>query len=345
MKTRTEISALGQFGLVDRLTKPFAQHHNPSTVVGVGDDAAVIDAGDKYQLLSTELLLEGIHFDLTYFPLKHLGYKAVVAGCSDIVAMNGKTRQITLSIGVSARFAVEDLEELYEGARLACDEWGVDLVGGDTTASVNGLTLSVTAIGEVDKERLVRRSGAKPNDLVCLTGDLGAAYMGLHLLEREKIAFQGHNNPQPDFEGHEYILRKWLKPELRGDIVDSLAAEGIVPTSMIDITDGLASDALQLCKSSGCGIRLYLERIPIAQDTRAMAEELNADPIVAVLNGGDDYELLFTVPLEMKDKVLRFGGIDVIGHITAEGAVLVTPDGGELPLTAPGFESKVAEDE
>ena len=345
MKTRTEISALGQFGLVDRLTKPFAQHANASTVVGVGDDAAVIDAGDRYLLVSTELMLEGVHFDLTYFPLKHLGYKAVVAGCSDIVAMNGTPKQVTLSIGVSARFAVEDLEELYEGARLACEEWGVDLVGGDTTASVNGLALSITALGEVDKERLVRRSGAKPNDLVCLTGDLGAAYMGLHLLEREKIAFAGHDNPQPDFTGHEYILRKWLKPELRADIVEALKAEGIVPTSMIDITDGLASDALQLCKSSGCGVRLYLERIPIAADTRAMAEELNSDPIVAVLNGGDDYELLFTVPLEMQEKVARFGGIDIIGHITQQGAVMVTPDGSELPLTAPGFEGNVAENE
>ena len=345
MKKRTEISALGQFGLVDRLTKPFAQHANASTVVGVGDDAAVIDAGDRYLLVSTELMLEGVHFDLTYFPLKHLGYKAVVAGCSDIVAMNGTPKQVTLSIGVSARFAVEDLEELYEGARLACGEWNIDLVGGDTTASVNGLALSITALGEVDKERLVRRSGAKPNDLVCLTGDLGAAYMGLHLLEREKIAFVGHDNPQPDFTGHEYILRKWLKPELRADIVEALKAEGIVPTSMIDITDGLASDALQLCKSSGCGVRLYLERIPIAADTRAMAEELNSDPIVAVLNGGDDYELLFTVPLEMQEKVARFGGIDIIGHITQQGAVMVTPDGSELPLTAPGFEGNVAENE
>lgn len=337
MKSRTQIASLGQFGLVDRLTKPFANPLNDSTVVGVGDDAAVIDAGSKYLLLSTELMLEGIHFDLTYFPLKHLGYKAVVAGCSDIVAMNGTPQQVTLSIGVSARFAVEDLEELYEGARMACTEWKVDLVGGDTTASVNGLAISVTALGSVEKDALVRRNGAKPNDLVCLTGDLGAAYMGLHLLEREKIAFQGHDNPQPDFTGHEYILRKWLKPELRGDIVEALRAEGIVPTAMIDITDGLASDALQICKSSGVGMRLYLERIPVAANTRTMADELNADPIVAVLNGGDDYELLFTVPLEMRDKVARLGGIDIIGHITTEGTVLVSPDGSELPLTAPGF--------
>ncbi len=339
MEKRTEIAEVGHFGLVDRLTQD-TQSVNGTTVVGVGDDAAVIDAGDRYMLVSTELLLEGVHFDLTYFPLKHLGYKLVVAGASDIIAMNGTPRQVTVSIGVSARFAVEHLEELYEGVKAACKEYSIDLVGGDTTASVNGLALSVTAVGDVAKERLVRRSGAKVNDLVCITSDLGAAYMGLHLLERERIALDGHPNPTPDFNGHEYILRRWLKPDLRLDIVKALEAEGIVPSAMIDITDGLASDALQLCKSSGCGVRLYLERIPIAAETRAMAEELHADPIVAMLNGGEDYELLFTVPLEMRDKVLHFGGVDVIGHITERGAVLVTPEGGELPLTAPGFARK-----
>ena len=339
MSKRTEIAELGHFGLIDRLTEG-VEVSNGSTVVGVGDDAAVIDAGDKYMLLSTELFMEGVHFDLTYFPLKHLGYKVVVAAMSDIIAMNGTPRQLTVSLGVSARFAVEHLEELYEGVKFACEEYGIDLVGGDTSASINGLTIGVTAVGEVAKERLVRRSGAKKNDLVCITSDLGAAYMGLHLLERERIALDGHPNPTPDFEGHEYILRRWLKPDLRLDVIKALEAEGIVPTSMIDITDGLASDALQLCKASGCGIRLYLERIPIAAETRAMAEELNADPIVAMLNGGDDYELMFTVPLEMQEKVLRFGGVDVIGHMTERGAVLVTPEGGELPLTAPGFAAK-----
>ncbi len=339
MSKRTEIAELGHFGLIDRLTEG-VEVSNGSTVVGVGDDAAVIDAGDKYMLLSTELFMEGVHFDLTYFPLKHLGYKVVVAAMSDIIAMNGTPRQLTVSLGVSARFAVEHLEELYEGVKFACKEYGIDLVGGDTSASINGLTIGVTAVGEVAKERLVRRSGAKKNDLVCITSDLGAAYMGLHLLERERIALDGHPNPTPDFEGHEYILRRWLKPDLRLDVIKALEAEGIVPTSMIDITDGLASDALQLCKASGCGIRLYLERIPIAAETRAMAEELNADPIVAMLNGGDDYELMFTVPLEMQEKVLRFGGVDVIGHMTERGAVLVTPEGGELPLTAPGFATK-----
>lgn len=330
---------MGQFGLIDRLTEKI-KTGNKSTILGVGDDAAVIDAGDRYLLLSTELLLEGVHFDLTYFPLKYLGYKIVVAAASDIIAMNGQPRQLTLSIGVSARFSVENLEELYEGVRMASEEYGIDLVGGDTTASVNGLSIGVTAVGEVAKERLVRRSGAKVNDLVCLTSDLGAAYMGLHLLERERIALEGHPNPNPDFSGHEYILRRWLRPDLRLDIIKSLEAEDIVPTSMIDLTDGLASDALQLCRASECGLRLYLERIPIAAETRAMAEELNADPIVAMLNGGEDYELLFTVPLEARDKILHFGGVDVIGHVTERGAVLVTPEGGELPLTAPGFARK-----
>lgn len=330
---------MGQFGLIDRLTEKI-KTGNKSTILGVGDDAAVIDAGDRYLLLSTELLLEGVHFDLTYFPLKYLGYKIVVAAASDIIAMNGQPRQLTLSIGVSARFSVENLEELYEGVRMASEEYGIDLVGGDTTASVNGLSIGVTAVGEVAKERLVRRSGAKVNDLVCLTSDLGAAYMGLHLLERERIALEGHPNPNPDFSGHEYILRRWLRPDLRLDIIKSLEAEGIVPTSMIDLTDGLASDALQLCRASECGLRLYLERIPIAAETRAMAEELNADPIVAMLNGGEDYELLFTVPLEARDKILHFGGVDVIGHVTERGTVLVTPEGGELPLTAPGFARK-----
>lgn len=339
MSKRTEIAELGQFGLIDRLAEG-VELRNKSSVVGIGDDAAVIDAGDKYLLISTELFMEGVHFDLTYFPLKHLGYKVVVAAMSDIIAMNGRPSQLTLSLGVSARFAVEHLEELYEGVKSACKEYSIDLVGGDTTASINGLSIGVTAVGEVAKDKLVRRSGAKENDLVCITSDLGAAYMGLHLLERERIALDGHPNPNPDFKGHEYILRRQLKPDLRLDIIKALEAEGVVPSAMIDITDGLASDALQLCKSSGCGIRLYLERIPIAAETRAMADELNADPIVAMLNGGEDYELMFTVPLEMRDKVLHFGGVDVIGHITTHGAVLVTPEGGELPLTAPGFARK-----
>ena len=334
---RTEISSLGEFGLIERITKDIAPI-NKESAKGIGDDAAILQFSDNDEMLvSSDMFMEGVHFDLTYFPLKHLGYKAVIAGISDIYAMNGTPKQVTVSIALSRKFCIEDIEELYAGIRLACGQYGVDIVGGDTTSSLTGLAIGITAIGTAPKGTAVKRNGAKETDLICVTGNLGAAYMGLQLLEREKIAFQGHDNPQPDFGGHEYILRKWLKPELRADIVEALKAEGIVPTSMIDITDGLASDALQICKSSGCGIRLYLERIPIAQGTRAMAEELNADPIVAVLNGGDDYELLFTVPLEMQEKVARFGGIDIIGHITKQGAVMVTPDGNELPLTAPGF--------
>lgn len=335
---RTQISEIGQFGLIDRLTSEFPIR-NASTVRGAGDDAAVIDAGDRYMLLSTDLLLEGIHFDLVYFPLRHLGYKAAVAGITDILAMNGEPTQLTVSIGVSAKLCVEDLDELYAGIRCACEDYRVDLVGGDTTASVNGLAISVTAAGFVDKQRITYRSGAKVNDLVCITGDLGAAYMGLHLLEREKRAFAGNDSPQPQFEGYEYILRRQLKPTAPIDTVRSLHGEGLVPTSMIDLTDGLASDMLQICKSSDCGVRLYLERIPIARETHRMAEELHSDPVVAALNGGDDFELLFTVPVTEQHRITRIGGIDIIGHITPKesGAVLVTPDGGEIGLTAPGF--------
>ncbi len=337
-KKRTEISQLGEFGLIDKLTADF-KNGNAHTKLGVGDDAAVIDAGRGLLLLSTDLLLEGIDFDLTYFPLKHLGFKAVVVAISDILAMNGTPEQLTLSIGVSAKFGVEDLQQLYDGVRVACEEYGVDLVGGDTSASVTGLTLSMTAVGRVEKRRVAYRSGAKLNDLICITGDLGAAYMGLHLLEREKRAFEGHANPQPKFEGYEYLLRRQLKPVARLDIIEALRAADIVPTSMIDLSDGLASDLLQICKSSKCGARIYLNRLPISRETYALAEELHADPVVAALNGGADYELLFTVPLAMQEQVMALGGIDVIGHITAEstGAMLVTPDGSDIALTAPGF--------
>ncbi len=338
-KTRTEISELGEFGLIDRLTCKFGKV-NAGTLTSVGDDAAVIgtDAG-KAMLVSTDLFLEGIDFDLVYFPLKHLGYKVVVASASDIIAMNAIPEQITVSIGVSAKLGVEQLEDFYEGVRSACEEYGIDLVGGDTSASVNGFVVSVTALGTAAKETIAYRSGAKQNDLICITGDLGSAYMGLHLLEREKRAFEGHPDPQPRFEGYEYLLGRYLRPTLRKDIVEDLAASNLQPTSMIDISDGLASDLLQICKSSGCGARVYLDRLPIARETYALAEELRADPVVAALNGGNDYQLLFTVPLEMREKIGSVGGIDIIGHITAKstGAALVTPDGGEVAITAPGF--------
>lgn len=337
-KGRTEISELGEFGLIKRLTSEFPMR-NASTVKGAGDDAAVIDAGDSYILFSTDMLLEGVDFDLVYFPLKHLGYKAVVRGVEDILAMNGLPEQLTVAIGVSSKLSVEDLQELYSGIRSACEDYRIDLVGGDTTASVNGLAICVSAIGRVKQDAITYRSGAKENDIVCTTGNLGAAYMGLHLLEREKRAFAGNNTPQPHFEGYEYILRKQLKPVAPVDVILSLREEGIVPTSMIDLSDGLASDMLQICKSSGCGVRLYLERIPIARETHKMAEELHADPVVAALNGGDDNELLFTVPVTLQARIAAIGGIDIIGHITSEssGAKLITPDGSEIALTAPGF--------
>jgi len=274
-KKRTEIAEIGKFGLIERICSR-VEPQNASTVKGCGDDTAVIDAGNRYVLLSTELLLEGVHFDLTYYPLQHLGYKAVVAGISDILAMNGTPRQIELALGIPARFSVEMVDRLYDGVRAACDRYRTDLAGGDTTASVNGLAIGVTAAGDVAKDRIAYRSGAKPNDLICLSGDLGAAYMGLHLLEREKRACGGQPDPKPKFEGHEYILGRQLKPEARTDIIERLAEAGIVPTSMIDITDGLASETLHLCKSSGCGARIYLDRLPIARQTHDMAEELHA---------------------------------------------------------------------
>ena len=337
-----EISSLGEFGLIDRLTSKFTTKH-ATTLHGVGDDAAVIEAGNgEVLVISTDTLLEGIDFDLTYFPLKHLGYKAVTVAISDILAMNARPEQIMLSLGVSAKLPVEALDDLYEGLHFACEEQGIDLVGGDTSASMTGLTISLTAIGRAKKEAVVYRSGAQLNDLICITGNLGAAYMGLHLLEREKRVLRDVANPEPQFEGYEYLLEKYLKPRARKDVVEQLAEEGIVPTAMIDLSDGLASDMLQICRSSKCGARIYLERIPIAKQTSALAEEMHADPVVAALNGGEDHELLFTVPLAMQEKVMRMGGIDVIGHITAEstGAALVTPDGSDIRLKAQGFKEE-----
>jgi len=338
-KQRTEIATLGQFGLIDRLTRNF-RNSDPSTLRGVGDDAAVIaPRPDEVLLCSTDSLYEGVDFDLTYFPLKHLGYKVVTIGASDILAMNGQPRQLTLSLGVSAKIPVEALEDLYEGVAFACREQGIDLVGGDTRASMTGLTLTATMLGTAPKARVVYRSGAQQNDLICLTGNLGAAYMGLQLLEREKRVLHDVENPEPQFEGYEYLLEKYLKPRPRTDIVETLAEEKIVPTSMIDLSDGLASDLLQLCRASKCGVRIYLDRIPIAGQTTSLAEEMHADPVVAALHGGEDYELLFTVPLAMREQIMRLGCIDVIGHVTPEstGAFLVTPDGAEIRIKAQGF--------
>ena len=338
-KKRTEIAELGEFGLIDTLTRN-ATTSNKRTLRGVGDDAAVVAAGrDDATLISTDTLLEGIDFDLTYFPLKHLGYKAVVVGVSDILAMNALPEQIMISIGVSAKLPVEALQDLYEGIDFACKEMGVDLVGGDTTASMTGLVINITTIGRAKRKAISYRSGAQFNDLICLTGNLGAAFMGLQLLEREKRVLSDVENPEPQFEGYEYLLQQYLKPRARKDIVDVLAEEGIVPTSMIDISDGLASEVLQICKASKCGARIYLDRIPIAKQTTALAEEMHIDPVVAALNGGGDYELLFTVPLAMQEQVMRLGLVDIVGHITREstGAYLVTPDGSDIKLRAQGF--------
>lgn len=338
-KKRTEISELGEFGLIDELTRDF-RCSNPSTLTGVGDDAAVIAAeGDEVIVCSADLMMEGVDFDLTYFPLKHLGYKAVTVGASDVLAMNALPTQITVSLGVSSKMSVEALKELYEGVQTACRELGIDLVGGDTKASMTGLVINVTALGRARRGRIVYRNGAKLNDLICISGNLGAAYMGLRLLEREKRVLGDVRHPEPQFAGYEYLLEKYLKPHARKDIVEALAEEGIVPTSMIDLSDGLSSDLLQICRSSQCGARIYLDRIPIARQTTAFAEEIHADPVVAALNGGEDHELLFTVPLAMQDRVMHMGCVDVIGHITdpSTGPFLVTPDGSEIRLRAQGF--------
>lgn len=339
-KQPTQIASLGEFGLIDRLTSHL-EPRNASTLTAVGDDAAVIDCGGgRVVLVSTDMMTEGIDFDLTYFPLKHLGYKVITRGVSDILAMNATPRQILLSLGVSAKISVEALEELYDGAETACKELGVDIVGGDTTASLTGLTINITAIGEAKRDEVVYRKGAAQHDLICITGNLGAAYMGLHLLEREKRVLNGVDNPEPQFAGNEYLLESYLKPRARKDIVEALADEGIRPTAMIDLSDGLASDLRQLCISSQCGARIYLERIPIARQTSALAEQMNIDPVVAALNGGEDHQLLFTVPLAMQEKVMRMGLVDVIGHITPadSGVCLITPDGEQIALRAPAFD-------
>ncbi len=337
----TEISQLGEFGLIDRLTEKFPLK-NKSSLKGVGDDAAVLRFGDKDVLVTTDLLLEGIHFDLRYVPLKHLGYKAAVVNFSDIYAMMGTPKQIVVSLGVSSRFTVEHIEELYSGIRLACDAYGVDLVGGDTSASVTGLVISVTCIGEADKDDIVYRNGAKPTDLICVSGDLGAAYMGLQLLERENVVSsqqKGKESYEPDFAGKEYILERQLKPEARKDIVAMLKENGIHPTSMMDVSDGLSSELLHICKNSDVGCRVYEDRIPIDYQTACMAEEFNMNMITAAMNGGEDYELLFTVPLTDNDKIEKLAGVRMIGYITKPelGAALVTRDGQEMKIRAQGW--------
>lgn len=335
---RTEVSTLGEFGLIDHLTRNI-EIQNASTIVGVGDDAAVMDHFGKQTVVTNDLLLEGVHFDLMYTPLKHLGYKTVVVNLSDIYAMNAIPTQVILGLGFSNRFSLEALEEFYEGVYAACEHYGVDLVGGDTTSSQKGFVISCTAIGEVAPDKFVRRSGAQKGDLVCVSGDLGAAYLGLTLLEREKKIFMESPGVQPDLEGEKYIVGRILKPEARKDIIAFLAESGITPTAMIDISDGLSSEMLHICQKSEVGCVLYEEKIPIAEDTRLAAFKFNLDPTACALSGGEDYELLFTIRQDDYDKLTASEEISVIGYITdAEaGAQLITKGGSKHPLTAQGW--------
>lgn len=336
---RTELNELGEFGLIDKLTGHFTTHVS-TTLKGVGDDAAVISVSDdEAMLVSTDMLLEGVHFNLMYTPLMHLGYKAVIVNLSDIFAMNAKPQQITVSIAVSNRFPLEALEELYAGIKKACDLYQVDLVGGDTTSSLSGLMISITAVGKAKKSEIVYRSGARENDLLVVSGDLGGAYMGLQLLEREKEVFKSNPDMQPDLEGNDYLLERQLKPEARQDVIRFLKELDVKPTSMIDISDGLASEIFHLCKSSDLGCTIYDEKIPIDAKTSMAALDFNIDPVTCALNGGEDYELLFTVSMQDYDKIKGNPHMSVIGHMTDKnsGVNLVDKNGAIIPLQAQGW--------
>ena len=335
----TSLEELGEFGLIDRLTRHVQRFH-PETLKGIGDDAAVIDAGDKVILLSTDLLVEGIHFDLTYVPFKHLGYKAAVVNISDIAAMNGIPKQMTVSLAVSSRFSAEALDELYAGILMACNKYKVDLVGGDTSSNVKGLVISVSIVGEARKEEVTYRSGARSGDLLCVTGDLGSAYIGLLILEREKSVYQVDPNMQPELAGFDYQIGRQLRPEARTDIRNLLIGLGVKPTSMIDISDGLASEILHICKQSGVGCKLFEGKIPIDNHTRELAKEYKIIPSVAALSGGEDYELLFTVAQADYEKIKDVSGISIIGHMSAasDGKFMITPDGKAVPITAQGWD-------
>lgn len=350
----TDISKLGEFGLIHHLTDNI-KIKNKSTVNGVGDDCAVLHYPDSEVLVTTDMLMEGVHFDLTYIDLQHLGYKSAMVNISDIFAMNGTPRQLTVSIALSKRFKVEDMEEFYSGLRMACDKWGVDIVGGDTTSSYTGLAISITCIGEARKEDIVYRNGAKDTDLICVTGDLGAAYMGLQLLEREKSVYYQQVDEarkkndkhaleelkgfQPDFAGKEYLLQRQLQTEARGDIIARFREMNIRPTAMMDISDGLSSELMHICKQSNCGCRIYEKNIPIDYQTAVMAEELNMNVTTCALNGGEDYELLFTVPIGDHEKIQQMDNVKLIGHITRPelGLMLVTRDNQEFELKAQGW--------
>ncbi len=335
---RTEISTLGEFGLIRRLTKDLIPKQC-STKKGVGDDAAVMDYGTDRCLVTTDMLLEGIHFNLEYVPLKHLGYKAAVVNFSDIYAMNGTPTQITVSVGISKRFSVEDMDELFGGIRLACDRYGVDLVGGDTCASMTGLTISITCLGTAKAEDIVYRNGAKLNDLICVSGNLGTAYMGLQLLERERLVVAGNAQATPAFEGREYLLERQLKPEARRDIIAALRKAGVKPTAMMDVSDGLSSELLHICKQSGVGCAVYEDKLPIDYQAAALAEEMNLNIVTCALNGGEDYELLFTCNLNDYEKLVPIEDLYIIGHITKPeyGTNLIGRNGEELALQAQGW--------
>ncbi len=334
----TPVSELGEFGLIEELTKGI-KILNPETIFGVGDDAAVLDYQDKKILVTTDLLVEGIHFNLIYTPLKHLGYKSVVVNLSDICAMNGIPKQVTVSIAISSKFSVEALTEFYDGVKFACKKYNVDLIGGDTSSSLTGFLISVTAIGEAGENDIVYRGGAKPTDLICVSGNLGGAYMGLQLLEREKNIFTENPGVQPDLSGYDYILERQLKPEPRLDIIESLKVAGIKPTAMIDISDGLSSELIHICKNSQIGCRIYSERIPIDVTTCEMAKEFNMAAETAALNGGEDYELLFTVSIKDYEKVKSIKDVSIIGNVTdiTDGLNLVSPDGNLIQITAQGW--------
>jgi thiamine-monophosphate kinase len=338
MEQRTEISTYGEFGLIKHLTKNI-ELQNASTILGVGDDAAVIDHFGKQTVITTDLLIEGVHFDLMYTPLKHLGYKSVVVNLSDLYAMNATPTQITLSLGVSSRFSVESLEEFYDGVYTACEHYGVDLIGGDTASSQKGFIISVTAIGEIVADKIVKRSGAKIGDLICCSGDLGASYIGLLFLEREKKIFLENPQIQPDLEGEDYVIRRLLKPEARKDIIDYFEEAGIVPTSMMDISDGLSSEILHICEQSGTGAVIYEEKLPVHEDMRKAAYKFEIDPTACALSGGEDYELLFTIRQEDHDKVILNEQISVIGYVTdaIDGAVIITKGGNKHAITAQGW--------
>ena len=355
IKIYMEIAKLGEFGLIDRLTKDI-EKKNESTIYGVGDDCAVLQYPDKEVLVTTDMLMEGVHFDLTYIDMQHLGYKSAMVNISDVFAMNGTPRQMTVSLALSKRFTVEDIELFYSGLRMACDKWGIDIVGGDTTSSFTGMAISITCIGEAPKADIVYRNGAKETDLICVSGDLGASYMGLQLLEREKSVYYQMVNEhrkkfagaeaqhpipdfQPDFAGKEYLLQRQLKPEARGDIIQRLHEAGIRPTAMMDISDGLSSELMHICKQSHCGCRVFEKNIPIDYQTAVMAEEMNMNVTTCALNGGEDYELLFTVPIGDYEKIQNVDDVKLIGHITKPelGCMLVTRDDQEFELKAQGW--------